>query len=155
GVDSGEEQPDGGEKAEASGAEPEVDELLDLGVLAVTDTFDFIAPWRAALPGPATVRPFERAVRSDQATEPTLERFRRRFGSRWFLREHLGFKPELFTASDSIAVRGDAVIDSLVAGGQVAEGVFCRTAQTGGQRFHLPYLPPLQGGRGASAKPAY
>jgi len=155
GVNPGEEQPAGGVSAEASGAEPEDDELLELGVLPVTDTFGFIATWRAALPGPATVRPFERAVRADQATEPALERLRRRFGSRWFLREHLGFKPELFNASDSIAVRVDAMIDSLVAGGQVAEGVFCRTAQTGGQRFHLPFLPPLQSSRGAPAKPAY
>jgi hypothetical protein len=146
----------GAQAGEGQPAEQEAaEDSLDLVALPVTDTFGFLAAWRASLPDTATVRPFDFAVRSDYATEPILERWRRRFGSRWFLREQLAFKPESFLASDSLTVRVDAVADSLIAGGRVASGVFYLAARTGGQRFALTNLPRLPGKSGTVAKPLY
>ncbi len=141
--------------AEVRGVPTGEEEILELGVLPVTDDFGFIAAWKAARPDSGAGMSVHSAVRTDFASEPSLERLRRRFRSRWFVREELGYRPESFLASDSLILRVDATIDSLVATGDVAEGVFYRSAATGGQRFIAPSLPRVQPKRGAAPKPLY
>ena len=123
------------------------DEILDAAqafeAFLRRDDYGFLAAWADWASDTTTVRPLRFAPREHPVVDPLLERLRRRFHSRYYLRQEMNFFPELFDNSDSIIVAVEARADSLVDEEAIARGVLFASRETGGVRYIAPTIPPL------------